>query len=65
MNFNVERLYRVLVAPVIPGLTEHELPAILYAAASAGATLAGGVLVRLPGVVAELFPRWLEQHFPD
>ncbi|GIX46658.1 MAG: radical SAM protein [Candidatus Tectimicrobiota bacterium] len=54
----------VLVAPVIPGLTEHELPAILAAAARAGARFAGYSLLRLPHAVAELFQQWLEQHFP-
>ena len=54
----------VLVAPVIPGLTEHELPAILEAAAEAGATHAGWVMLRLPHGVSELFEAWLETHFP-
>jgi DNA repair photolyase len=55
----------VMVAPVIPGLTEHELPAILKAAAEAGARFAGYTLLRLPMEVAGLFEAWLEQHFPD
>ncbi len=55
----------VLVAPVIPGLTDHELPAILAAAAEAGASFAGYVPLRLPGAVAELFEAWLEAHRPD
>lgn len=55
----------VNVAPVIPGLTDHELPAILQAAADAGATSAGYILLRLPHAVEELFVTWLEQHFPD
>jgi DNA repair photolyase len=54
----------VLVAPVIPGLTEHELPAILEAAAGAGATHAGWVMLRLPHGVSGLFEEWLETHFP-
>jgi len=53
------------VAPVIPGLTDHELPAILKAAADAGATAAGFAVVRLPYAVAPLFAKWLETHFPD
>jgi DNA repair photolyase len=54
-----------LVAPVIPGLTDHEMPAILSAAAQAGACFAGYVPLRLPYAVKELFERWLEDHFPD
>ncbi|MBI4540352.1 MAG: PA0069 family radical SAM protein [Gemmatimonadetes bacterium] len=55
----------VMVAPVIPGLTDHELPKILEAAAGAGATRAGYVLLRLPYAVASLFETWLAQHFPE
>ncbi len=55
----------VLVAPVIPGLTDHELPAILQAVANAGATFAGYTPLRLPGAVAPLFEQWLIHHFPD
>lgn len=55
----------VNVAPVIPGLTDHEMPAILKAAAEAGAKSAGYTLVRLPYGVAPLFEKWLATHFPD
>ena len=55
----------VLVAPVIPGLTDHELPAILKAAAEAGAQFAGMTPVRLPYGVSDLFQQWLERHLPD
>jgi DNA repair photolyase len=55
----------VLVAPVIPGLTDHELPTILKSAAAAGAVSAGFVPLRLPGAVGPLFVAWLKQHFPD
>jgi DNA repair photolyase len=55
----------VMAAPVVPGLTDHELPAILSAAAKAGATLAGWVPLRLPYAVAPLFADWLERRFPD
>jgi len=55
----------VNVAPVIPGLTDHEMPAILQAAANAGATAAGYTVVRLPYGVAPLFEKWLVMHFPD
>jgi DNA repair photolyase len=54
-----------LVAPVIPGLTDHEIPTILAEAAQRGARFAGFTPVRLPLAVAPLFERWLEQHFPD
>jgi DNA repair photolyase len=55
----------VLLAPVIPGLTDHEIPALVEAAAKAGARRAGYVMLRLPHAVAPLFERWLEAHFPD
>lgn len=54
----------VMVAPVIPGLTDHEVPAILKAAAEAGATRAGHVLVRLPFAVKDVFLQWLDDHAP-
>ena len=55
----------VLAAPVIPGLTDHELPAIISAAVNAGAQFAGYVTLRLPYAVAPLFEQWLARHFPD
>lgn len=55
---------RVLVAPVIPGITDHEIPSILQAAADAGAEGASYIMLRLPHAVAPLFERWLEQHYP-
>jgi DNA repair photolyase len=55
----------VMVAPIIPGLNDHEIPAILGACADAGAIAAGFQPVRLPLGVAELFETWLEQHFPE
>jgi DNA repair photolyase len=55
----------VMVAPVIPGLTEHEVPKILETCARAGARFAGYTIVRLPWAVAPLFEHWLEEHFPD
>ena len=55
----------VNVAPVVPGLTDHELPEILEAAADAGASFAGYILLRLPHGVKEIFSDWLGQHFPD
>jgi len=55
----------VMVAPVIPGLTDHEMPAILKAAFQAGARYAGYILLRLPHGVTDLFSNWLARHFPD
>lgn len=55
----------VNVAPVVPAITDHEIPKILEAAASAGARTAGYVVMRLPGAVAGLFEAWLTEHFPD
>ncbi|MEX1135866.1 MAG: PA0069 family radical SAM protein [Balneolales bacterium] len=55
----------VMVAPVIPALTDHEMPAIIKAAAEAGAETAGYVVLRLPFAVKSLFEDWLESHFPD
>jgi DNA repair photolyase len=55
----------VMVAPVIPALTDHELEAILEAAAAAGARWAGYVLLRLPFEIKDLFREWLAEHYPD
>jgi DNA repair photolyase len=55
---------RVLVAPVIPGLNDHEIPSILSAARSAGAQAAAYVLLRLPYGVKDIFSAWLAKHFP-
>jgi DNA repair photolyase len=55
----------VNVAPIIPGLTDHEMPKILQAAREAGATSAGFTIVRLPHGDKALFENWLTTHFPD
>src|SRR6266850_5713889 len=55
----------VMVAPIIPGLTDHEVPKILDACAKAGAQFAGYTIIRLPWAVAPLFEHWLEEHYPD
>ena len=55
----------VMVAPVIPAITDHEIEAILAAAAQAGARWAGYVLIRLPYEVKDLFREWLAEHFPE
>jgi DNA repair photolyase len=54
----------VLTAPMIPAVNDAELEALLEAAAAAGATSAGYVLLRLPYEVKDLFRAWLEQHLP-
>jgi DNA repair photolyase len=55
----------VNVAPIIPGLNDHEIPHIIQAAAEAGAYCAHYTIVRLPLAVSEIFPAWLKTHFPD
>src|SRR5207302_4454928 len=55
----------VMVAPVIPGINDHEIPSIVAACAKAGAQFAGHVLLRLPWAVAPLFEHWLDEHFPE
>jgi DNA repair photolyase len=55
----------VMVAPVIPGLNDEEIPRILQAAADAGACSASWVLLRLPKPVDALFDQWLAEHFPE
>ncbi len=52
----------VNLAPMIPGLTDHEIPALLAAAAEAGATWAGYGIVRLPSSVLPLFEQWLRER---
>ncbi len=54
----------VLVAPVIPFLTDHQIEPVLEAAHAAGACSAGYVLMRLPYEVKDLFRNWLEVHYP-
>jgi DNA repair photolyase len=55
----------VMVAPVIPGLTDHEVPGIIQSAANSGAKGAGYIMLRLPYGVSDLFSKWLERHFPN
>src|SRR5665213_1896844 len=54
----------VMVAPIIPQLTDCDLESIVEAAANAGATSAGWVMLRLPLEVAPLFRAWLDEHYP-
>lgn len=55
----------VMTAPIIPGLNDHELPALLREAAHAGATCAGYVLLRLPHQIKTIFLDWLQRNFPQ
>ena len=56
---------RVMVAPIIPGLNDLEIPTVLKAAAEAGATTAGYTLLRLPLTVKPIFLEWLDRNQPD
>jgi len=55
----------VMVAPLVPGLSDHEVPAILKAIAARGAKSAGYTVVRLNGAVGGIFKDWLEKNYPD
>jgi DNA repair photolyase len=55
----------IIVAPVVPALTDQDLERVLEAAAAAGATFASYVVLRLPMEVADLFNEWLQTHYPQ
>lgn len=55
----------VMVAPIIPGLTDHEIPRIVARAADAGARFASYTVVRLPLAVTDVFSAWMGTHYPD
>jgi DNA repair photolyase len=55
----------VMTAPIIPGLNDSEIPAILTAAREAGAESAGYVLLKLPSTVRPVFLDWLQRSYPD
>jgi DNA repair photolyase len=55
----------ILLAPVIPGMTDHEVPSLIEAAAGSGAKFAAYSVLRLPQAVASLFEQWLSTHFPE
>jgi DNA repair photolyase len=55
----------VMFAPIIPGLNDHEMEAVLQAASDAGARTGSYVLLRLPLEIKDLFTEWLEAHYPD
>ncbi|MFN8357108.1 MAG: PA0069 family radical SAM protein [Spirosomataceae bacterium] len=55
----------IMTAPIIPGLTDHEIPAMIQAGAEAGALTAGYTVVRLNGSIATIFEDWIRKNFPD
>ena len=56
---------KAMFSPVIPGVNNQEMEAVMTAARSAGATCMGDILIRLPHEVRGLFSDWLEQHMPQ
>lgn len=55
----------VMTAPIIPGLTDHEIPKLIEVAAEAGASGMGYSVVRLNGAIAELFEDWIRKALPN
>lgn len=55
----------VMVAPIIPGLNDHEIPDILQKVSAAGASSAHYNMVRLNGAIADVFEHWVKESFPD
>lgn len=55
----------VMVAPLVPGLSDHEIPSILKTVANCGAIAAGYTIVRLNGAIAGIFEDWLRKNYPD
>lgn len=56
---------RVMIAPILPGLTDHELPALIKRSHQAGATSIGFTMVRLNGQLKKIFEDWLQEHYPN
>jgi len=56
---------RVMTSPVVPGLTDTEIEALLSAGADAGATCASWIMLRLPREVSTLWQEWLDQAYPE
>lgn len=56
---------RIMVSPVVPALTDHELEAVLEAGAKAGAATASWIMLRLPHGVSDLFREWVAEHYPE
>lgn len=55
----------IIIGPVIPGLTDHEIPDIIAESVKAGAQMARYIMLRLPHSTKEIFENWLQQHFPN
>jgi DNA repair photolyase len=55
----------VLMSPIIPGLTDHEIPSLVNAAKEAGAKFVGYSIVHLPYGVKDIFAAWVKQHYPE
>lgn len=56
---------RIMTSPIVPGLTDTEIEALLNACKAAGASAASWIMLRLPLEVAPLFREWVETHYPD
>ncbi len=56
---------RVMISPIVPGLTDHEIESLMKSARDAGAVAASLITLRLPLEVAPLFRDWLQEHYPD
>lgn len=56
---------RIMVSPIVPGLTDHELESLLEAGLDAGASAASWIMLRLPREVSPIVQEWLTEHFPD
>lgn len=56
---------RLMASPIVPGLSDHEIEALLQAGKEAGASAASWIMLRLPREVSPLFQQWLAEHYPD
>ncbi len=56
---------RVMISPIVPGLTDHEIEGIVSAARDAGAVAASMIPLRLPAEVSQLWQDWLAEHYPE
>ncbi|WMJ73348.1 PA0069 family radical SAM protein [Cytophagaceae bacterium ABcell3] len=62
---NVGIPVNVMTAPIVPGLTDHEIPALIKAASEAGAVSASYIITRLNGTLDQLFKEWIHREFPE